>query len=430
MNYFLKLYGNLFANKAFKNVATLTVFTFVNQFVGFLFLPMLTRLYNPSEFGTFYTFTSIAQILGLASTLKYEKSIILPDKEEHSESLIALTILIIVSYSFAIFFISIILSLLGTLSNVINTYILLLIPITVLTYALQNTILLWHQRKERFKLIAIVNVAQSIIVVTTSSVLGVLNINRFGLVIGYILGSLLCVLYLISRDTSKLYSIISNVSPHSLLNNFKRYIDFPKYYLLYDLFSVGTLYLVPIIISTFYSEEICGFYSIVYKVLMVPIVSIAYAVYNVFLVEAQKEYNHAGRFDNIYKKTLIRLSILSFIIYFLFFIQGNNILSLLLGHEWSDIDIYIKPLSIMLFFEFITFVFRSNTYIITQKQKTGMYIQVLSTVFSLFMLVSLYKYGIEKSLWTFVLITVCFNCLTLFITYKYSKGLPLRTPAC
>jgi O-antigen/teichoic acid export membrane protein len=393
----------------------------MSQGLGFLFLPLLSRLYGPEEFGLFYSFVGISQTLGLISTLKYEKAIILPKKKEKAETTLLLTLMIIGVYSMLIFLILGVVNFLNVNLN-IATHIALLIPFNIAVYSSTSAIILWFQREEKFKAISLLGISQSLLVILISILSAYCKVGQNGLIIGYILGYLIPLLYTIWINFNQLRQIYYSNTKETLREIFIEYIDFPKYYLLYDLCTLGTLYLTPIIIASYYSQTECGLFSMAYKILMTPIVIITYSVYNVFMVEARKELEAKRNFSQLYLSTLKKMSLMAFGIYIVSFFFGNLIITTFLGEKWQNIEVYIKILSVILFFEFIIFVFRSNTYILVQKQRTGMMIQFIGSSLSLLCLVLLAPFGIEIAIKSFAFVAALFAIINLSVTYRLSQG--------
>ena len=58
-------------NSFVDDVITLSFVPILTQFIGLFLLPIITRLYDPYDFGLFNTFSSITAFLGVFSTLAY-----------------------------------------------------------------------------------------------------------------------------------------------------------------------------------------------------------------------------------------------------------------------------------------------------------------------------------------------------------------------
>ena len=63
------------------NVLTLLAGTILAQIITVSVSPILTRLYTPEDFGVFALYTSIASILVIFGTCRYELAIVLPEED-------------------------------------------------------------------------------------------------------------------------------------------------------------------------------------------------------------------------------------------------------------------------------------------------------------------------------------------------------------
>jgi O-antigen/teichoic acid export membrane protein len=403
---------------------TLSFGTIISQGIGFMVLPILSRLYSPDEFGLFYSFTGIAQIICLVSTLKYEKSIILPQNRNEGNILVFLTLIIVSIYSIIVSLIVANLYFFSINVGTIQSY-LFLIPLSVFVYAFLNIVLLWYQREEKFKAISIINISQSLIVMSLSVLLGIFKWQQNGLISAYVWGCSTLVTIIMILNYSNFFKIFSRIKKEDLVFNLKKYADFPKYYLGYDLLLSGTSFITPVILATLYTKTECGLFSMAMRILSVPYIIISISVSNVFIVNAKKAYSTHNNFKDLYVSTFKKLSILGLIIYSITFFFGDVLVSKLLGSQWNDIGLFVKIISVSTFFEFVTYVFRSNTYIIVQKQKVGLVIQALNTILSLSTLILLKQYGILSALMAFSFITIIFSSINLYVTYTYSKKVQL-----
>ena len=77
-----------------KNVFTLMTGTVFAQALLVLLAPILTRLYDAESFGVFSLYTSIVGFLTVIACLRYERAIVLPEKDEDAANLLALSMLI------------------------------------------------------------------------------------------------------------------------------------------------------------------------------------------------------------------------------------------------------------------------------------------------------------------------------------------------
>ena len=85
-----------------RNVLTLMTGTTIAQAIPIAISPILTRIYAPEDFGMFALYMSVASIISVIATGRYELAIMLPKKDEDAVNIVALSIII----SFFVSFIS------------------------------------------------------------------------------------------------------------------------------------------------------------------------------------------------------------------------------------------------------------------------------------------------------------------------------------
>jgi len=68
--------------------------TSIAQAIPLAISPILTRIYTPKDFGVFALYISIASIISVVATGRYELAIMLPKKDDDAINLVVLSILI------------------------------------------------------------------------------------------------------------------------------------------------------------------------------------------------------------------------------------------------------------------------------------------------------------------------------------------------
>jgi O-antigen/teichoic acid export membrane protein len=173
-----------------RNVLTLITGTTIAQAIPIAISPILTRIYTPADFGVFALYMSIASIMSVIATGRYELAIMLPKKDEDAINIVALSLMIsffisLVSLMIVFIFNSQITNLLG--NHEISNW-LYFIPITVLLTGIYQSFNYWSNRKKHYKRLALSRVLQS---GTTSSAnlgMGYYGFGSSGLILGGVLG--------------------------------------------------------------------------------------------------------------------------------------------------------------------------------------------------------------------------------------------------
>lgn len=73
---------------AARDIATLTTGTAIAQFIGVISMPLLSRLYAPSDFGLLAVFVAASSIAATLITLRYETSILVLKEDSEAATLV------------------------------------------------------------------------------------------------------------------------------------------------------------------------------------------------------------------------------------------------------------------------------------------------------------------------------------------------------
>lgn len=77
-----------------RNVLTLMTGTSIAQAIPLAISPILTRIYTPEDFGIFALYMSVASMIAVTATGRYELAIMLPKKDDDAMNIVALSIVI------------------------------------------------------------------------------------------------------------------------------------------------------------------------------------------------------------------------------------------------------------------------------------------------------------------------------------------------
>jgi len=153
-----------------RNVLTLMTGTTIAQAIPIAISPILTRIYTPEDFGVFALYMSIASIVAVVATGRYELAIMLPKKDEDALNIIALSMIIAFFVSFITFLIVFLFNaqITSLLGNPEISNWLYFIPITVLLTGIYQSFNYWSNRKKQYRRLATSRVIQSGTTATTN----------------------------------------------------------------------------------------------------------------------------------------------------------------------------------------------------------------------------------------------------------------------
>lgn len=319
-----------------KNVITLFSGSAVAQLIGFAFMPVLTRLFTPEEFGIYYLFLTTASILSLIITGGYEKAYVLPSSDRDAKRLFLFSLFLI---SFAALFLLIIAAFLSRWSDSIfqtkrSRMILLLIPVYSLLLGSVRMFQNWSIRNKKYNHISGSNIIRNGSFSILQAAFGILNSGNPGLVLGGCLGEIFPLGYLITKEKRSL----GKIDREEIKGSFriaKKYSDFPGYKMPADIINELSIQSPVYVLSSLFGKAITGIYTLPNKVLNQPSRFIGRAAGEVYYRQAS-ELNSQGKDISELSFSLFKLLFLLGIIPFaVVSFWGEDIFSFVFGVEWE-----------------------------------------------------------------------------------------------
>jgi len=408
-----------------RNVLTLMTGTTIAQAIPIAISPILTRIYSPEDFGMFALYMSVASMISVVATGRYELAIMLPKRDEDAINIVALSILI----SFFVSFIALLIvfvfnaQITKLLGNPEISSWLYFIPISVLLTGVYQSFNYWSNRKKQYKRLATSRVIQSGTTATTNLAMGFGGFGSSGLILSGVLGQGVATAILgkmVFREDKKRLKEIKRLKIFALA---KRYIKFPKFLILAH--GINTLSgQVPILfLSSLFNLSSVGFYLLIKRVVNLPMSLIASAISDAFRQKASVEYVNNGNCKTTFTTTLKKLILLAVIPFVIFFIFAPELFSFVFGNKWEIAGEYAQILTPMFFFQFTTSPL-SNMFMIAEKQHLDLYWQVfLLSIVVLALFSGKYFYNsIESALLLFSIAYSVAYIINVFMTYRFAKG--------
>lgn len=316
-----------------KNVITLMTGTTIAQAIPIAISPILTRIYAPEDFGVFALYMAIASIFAVIATGRYEMAIMLPHEEDDVKSIVKLIILILITITFFVFLSIFIFNntITAFLDNPeISTW-LYFLPISIFLvglYQIYNYLLI---REKNFKRLSTNKVIVSTTNSSTQLVYGFTISNGFGLLIGNIISYIVSIYFIVKSKTVNKYF---NFKDNSINKVAKEYQNFPKYDVPSVLVNILSNQLPLFALGKYFSLGTVGFYSLMYKVLMMPIGLLSNSILDVFKQRATEDYNKYGNCEDIFIKTFKSLFLIGIIPFSILFFFAPEIFSFVFGANW------------------------------------------------------------------------------------------------
>lgn len=363
-----KQLNSLFDNSFFKNVLVLMSWSVLAQFISFVVLPIISRLYSPLLFGELANFISIASILVMMSTGQFETAIMLPKKEKEAISLIILIIVLSFGFSVLYFIITILFPV-----NFINIRVLLLVPVYTFLYGVWTSLSYYLNRNKRFNLLGISKMVQSFMIALMSILLSYYTSK--GLVLATIIGLLSSLAFIFMKVKEEIFRFA--ISLEDISRVFYRYIDFLKFSTLSGVFNSMSNVGLPILISMFFDPVFTGLYFFSNKIIKIPLNLMFSSLSQVFFQKASILYNEMSYGELLKFTVSIQKKIAFLIIPFLILMSFISpwLFGFVFGEEWIKAGEYVKYFAFFVFMNSLISPI-SSLMDVFEKQKLELYFNV------------------------------------------------------
>lgn len=351
------MFNNLIKSSFVKNVMLVASGTAGAQAITMLFTPIITRLYSPETFGLLGIFISVSAIFFPLASLSYPMAIVLPKKEVEAYYLVKLSFIVTL-------FISIVISILFfPLSNFLLELVnaeglknyIFLIPLTIFFTGVLSIYSQWLIRKKEFKVLAKVNVYQSLIVNLFKTGFGLLNPLAIYLIITTSFSYLLQAILL--KELSITYKNIKNKSylksKKKLIYIAKKYSDFAIFRTPQNVINSFSQNIPILLLASLFSPASAGLYTIARIALGIPSRLLGQSVSDVFYSRINEASHNKEDITYMIIKATKTLAIIGVLPFGTIILFGPDLFQIVFGDEWYKAGEYARWLAILLFFAFI-----------------------------------------------------------------------------
>ncbi|MEN5143112.1 MULTISPECIES: oligosaccharide flippase family protein [Pseudomonas] len=332
-------------NDFLRNVLTLMTGTTLAQAIPIAAMPLLTRLYTPEDFGVLALYMSLAGMISVIITARYEVAVMLPERDEDAASLVTLSICIASAISLVLL---VIVSLFNEdiqalLNNKAIGPWLYLLPITVFVTGMWQALNYWNNRSKKFKRLAVSRVTQGGGMTLAQFLLT--GLSTGGLVLGYLVGQVGGLMVFLTRTWREDRAVLSRISLATMLVNARRYSKFPKYSTFGALLDNAAVQMPVLMLSKFYDTHIVGVFSLTFRALNLPMsliaTSFSQVLFQRFVVLQRENPDRLAPF--VLKLFFGLLSLMVPLVGFVW-VVGPELFALVFGETWRQAGEYATVL--------------------------------------------------------------------------------------
>ncbi|WP_171040937.1 lipopolysaccharide biosynthesis protein [Pseudoalteromonas phenolica] len=404
-----------------KQIAKLATGTALAQLINIISLPLLTRLYTPSQFGIFAVFLASVAVLSSISTLKYENAIL--DEEEvqdakHCTALTALSGIFIVApllfYSFLAYYFDFSLISIDWLTA-------LFLSIAIILTNVFTALYYWCNRLQHYGFMTRGRVFAAVAVAFFSLLVGYLEIDSVnGLIVGSLFGMAVNAVYLILKLKLSFSSI--------------RQLPLEKLYTLSIKLKRFPLFLVPstlldrlaaqvhiFVFSSVFGNSIAGAMGVYNRVVGLPTSLIGNAVGDVYKRRISELLKARQSCRRVFIKTGLTLFTIAAPISCVLFFFAPELFTFVLGEQWKQAGEITSFLSINFLLAFVISPLAGILYL-RENQRIDLLIQIVLVVsLAIGMAIAVYENSFKIALSAYAISFGVKYLVQLLVSFKLAK---------
>ena len=410
-----------------KFTLTLMSGSVIAQAITFAAMPVLSRLYSPSDFGVFAFYMSTVSLLCIIASGRYEMAVVLPKKRTTALNVLFLS-LVVTSITCLLYLVLTLLfnkEIIRAIGPTTNSNWIFFIPFSVWLLNFYQTLSYWWTRKNSYKVQAISRIGKSgvNVVVNIAIVFSLGSLAGLGLVWSNVIALLAALFillqefYRVERDWGR------GVSLRRMLILAVKYKNFPFLNSPHALINALKEIMVNFIILMKATGDALGAYYFMISVMRVPVGIVGSALAQVYYSEATSIYNSGRSIRKFTMKLLSILALLGMIPAFLSYQFAQPVFIIVFGESWEIAGTYAKFITPYIYMHFIASPL-GMVPLIVSRQKTALLWGSLESV--LFVAVFWFGLTIEEGMITTIKllsIVFCFYFSIYFIwIFKISGG--------
>lgn len=335
-------------------------------------MPVLSRLYSPSDFGILAVFLGIVTTISVSACLRFDIAVAIPEQDQEAFSLLVLALIS------AVFFSALTALLLTYPPMAISQWLssrnfgdaVWLIPFGVFFCSAFSAMQNWQIRQKNFVLIAKSRFAQAVFGIGVQVLAGIFAAGPLGLLVGSVVG-FAANSYSLSHRAMALFSFKKN---YTLLRMIRRYCNYPLFSTWEAFANQAAIHLPILIIASALAPSEAGYLMLAMSVTQAPMSIFGAAIGQIYLSNAGSSYRSGQLYDftlQIVKK-LFRAGFLPIIFAALL---APLLFPLLFGEDWQRAGLLVTWMAPWFLLQFLTSPVSMSLHIIGA-QKTAMALQI------------------------------------------------------
>jgi lipopolysaccharide exporter len=309
------------------------------QVLPALAAPLITRIYQPLEFGTFALVLAAFGVLAPIACLRYDIAIVLPERKEDAAPIAGLCLAISVAWALAVAVLLFFAERYAPQPRERELALLMLamLPASLFMQGCQLVAYGWSVRTQSFRSISIATAAQAVVTVSCQLAFGkFIGASAFALIAGALIGNATAVLIFLPILTRTVLPVVYAHAPHARIAAAARhYRRFPLITGPYAFIDQASLRGAFIVLGYWESAPIVGQYALAQRVTMLPVMTIAAALSQIFYSRAARRIDEP-RTEHVVRTILHVGPWIMGPFFILLALFGTRIFTFAFGAQWAE----------------------------------------------------------------------------------------------
>ena len=381
----------------------------ISQGIGFILMPILTKLTTQEYIGVYLYAMSLVNIFLVIGHLRMDMAIFQETNNESALKIIKMTFF----WSFFIgSFLAVLLSLLASAGGWLFYFSIFAI---VIFLSHQLLIESYFVNNGNFKDATINKIIQTAVMAFFVIIGGFFHGENITLY--HALGFFIFFIFFITRNYKKIYS--DKVSVGDVYYNIKKHKKFILVSTPASFINSLSIQLPIILIGIKYGSILVALYALMTRMVFGPINIVSSSFLTLFKQSASLEYRTNGNCRESFLKTMQRLSIIALILTLLMYFFAESFFMVFFGSEWVGAG---EMVLIMLPMIFLKFIASPLTYIFFLTNRQGLdfvwqFILLIGTI-----LIFCFNDSLKETLTIYSTFYSLMYIVSLIVTYSLSKG--------
>jgi len=310
--------------------------------------PIISRLFDPADFGVFGSFTSVVGFVAAGVTLQYCQAIMLPKDDKNAANLFAVALISVFGISLICLLVSCFFTdwLSEILKSIESKWLVWFLPVGILNSGINKTFQAWCVRRKAFTKTASAQMIRAGSSNVLQLVTGFLRTGYGGLIVSTVTADGCASMNLVRQVYADKRLFKESLAWSQIWSHAKEYRDFPIYSATQNIMNSLSQGLPVLLLANFYGTAVAGAYAFGNRILHAPMDFVLTALRQVLFQKASETYNHGGMFLPLYLKITSGLFLVALLPSIVIFIWAPEIFSYVFGPEWHTAGVYASWLVI------------------------------------------------------------------------------------